>query len=69
MNDLERQVLGEFSDDIGAPSGLVAERLGISTAEVTRIAKKLAAEGLIGDTGYAMKKDRRFHWQYTERKT
>lgn len=42
LADLDRKLLDEFADEIGAPSGLVAQNIGISVADVTRAAKKLA---------------------------
>lgn len=46
----------------------MAEELGISTALVTKTAKKLAAEGLLADTGWAMKKRRDGNWDWIESK-
>ena len=67
LTDLERKILEDFSDEIGAPSSLVAERLGISTALVTRAAKELASKGLLEDSGWAMKKTAKHNWQWIER--
>lgn len=51
----------------GLTSGLVAEELSLSTAQVSKIAKWCAAKGLLYDTGYAMKFERGRGWQYIER--
>lgn len=50
------------------PAGVVAKNLDISTAAVTRAAKELAARGLLEDTGYAMRFERRSNnWQYIDK--
>ena len=67
LTDLERKILEAFSDEIGAPSGLVAKDLGISVAQVTKVAKALAARGLVEDTGYAMKFTKRLSWQWIDK--
>lgn len=67
LTDLDRKLLDGFSDEIGAPSGLVAGDLGISVAEVTRTAKRLEAEGLLEDTGYAMRRQRDGRWQWIDK--
>jgi hypothetical protein len=67
LTDLERDLLNEFGEEIGAPSGLVAQNLGISTAKVTSLAKSLAARGLLEDTGYAMRFSKRDNWQYIDK--
>lgn len=65
---MERKLLNEFGEEVGAPSGLVAQDLGISTAAVTKAAKQLAARGLLEDTGYAMRFVKRTgNWQYIDR--
>lgn len=61
-------VFDEF--DTGSPgtvAALVAKQLDLSTSQVTRIAKWLADQGLLYDTGYAMKYERGYGWQYIER--
>jgi hypothetical protein len=70
LTDMERRMLSGregFGEEIGAPSGLVAQNLGLSTGQVTAMAKKLAARGLLEDTGYAMKYTKKYHWQYIDR--
>ena len=49
------------------PAGLLAQQLGVSTAKITAVAKRLAAEGLLEDTGYAMAYTKRANWQYIDR--
>lgn len=49
------------------PASLVAQDLGLPTAKVTKAAKDLAARGLLRDTGWAMKINRRTgQYDYTE---
>ena len=67
LSDLEQRVLAEFVEESGAPAGSAAQELGISTGALTKVAKKLQAEGLLEDTGYAMKKDRHGMWQYIDK--
>jgi len=68
LSDLDRKLLDEFGEEIGAPSGAVAKNLGISTAAVTRAAKSLAARGLLEDTGYAMRYvSRTANWQWIDK--
>jgi guanosine-3',5'-bis(diphosphate) 3'-pyrophosphohydrolase len=80
LSDLDRRLLDAYHvsaavgsvDDIGAPAGLVADQLGLSTAAVTQATKRLAALGLVEDTGYAMKFERSRigrggSWQWTDR--
>lgn len=68
LTEMERKLLNEFGEEVGAPSGLVAQDLGISTAAVTKAAKQLAARGLLEDTGYAMRFVKRTgNWQYIDR--
>jgi hypothetical protein len=68
LTDLERKLLDEFKEENGAPAGLVAQNLDISTATVTKAAKKLQAEGLLEDTGSAMKFERRTNsWQWIDK--
>lgn len=39
----------------------------MSTTAVTKAAKQLAADGLLEDTGWAMRLDKRGLWQWIER--
>jgi hypothetical protein len=67
LTDLELNLLEEFGEENGSPSGLVAQNLGISTAAVTKAANQLAERGLLEDTGYAMKFNRKTNWQFIDR--
>lgn len=51
----------------GSSAKMIGEEMGLSTAEVTRIAKWLAAQGVFVDTGYAARFERRYGWQFTDR--
>lgn len=68
LSDLERQILDRCTDELGAPAGLMAEEFGVSTSAITKAAKKLQAEGLLADTGWAMKKRRDGNWDWIESK-
>lgn len=54
----------------GAPASLVAQDLGISTAQATEMARELEKAGLLLDTGWGMRKERTIgggqHWQHME---
>lgn len=80
LTDLDLKLLDAYhvaaatgtEDDIGAPAGLVAQELGLPTAAVTAATRRLAAVGLVEDTGYAMKYERSRigrggSWQYIDR--
>lgn len=68
LSDLEIELLFEFAEENGSPSGRVAQDLCLSTAAVTRAAKSLAARGLLEDTGYAMRFERRSNnWQFIDK--
>ena len=68
LTDLEQKVIGEFTEENGAPAGLAAQNLGVSTGTLTKIAKKLQAEGLLEDTGYAMKYIKRYdQWDWIDK--
>ena len=62
---LELDLLEAFGEENGAPSGFVSKELGISTAKITTLAKELAEQGLLEDTGTAMKyMTRTGNWQF-----
>ena len=61
------RVLDAFERAPGPTASRVAESFGLSTAEVTRIAKWLVVQGLVYDTGFALKYERGSGWQYIER--
>lgn len=52
----------------GAPASLVAQDLGITTAQATKMARDLEKAGLLLDTGWGMRKERTIgggqHWQH-----